>query len=118
MQVYKAPRRAVLMGWNDGAEALWRPHALFTVVADGWWPTYALLTALSMQRTRSGNGAMAQYLMRHGTKSEVAVCQNRAASRKSSLRAPEVGAKMSRQSAAPTGTLATARAVFGGDRTC
>ena len=64
----------VLMGWNDGAEALAAARAALPLLEEADVADICIIDPPMHAADRSDpGGAMAQYLMRHGTKSEVAV---------------------------------------------
>lgn len=72
----KAPEAGghVLMGWNDGAEALAAARAALPLLEQAEVADICIIDPPSHAADRSDpGGAMAQYLMRHGTRSEVAV---------------------------------------------
>lgn len=64
----------ILMGWNDGAEALAAARAALPLLEQAEVTDICIVdpSAQSAERSDPG-GAMAQYLMHHGTKSAVAV---------------------------------------------
>ena len=113
----KAPEAGghVLMGWNDGAEALAAARAALPLLEQAEMADICIIDPPSTGAERSDpGGAMAQYLLRHGTKSEVAVLP------KSDLpicetllnRAKEVGAELIVSGA--YGHSRLREAVFGG----
>ena len=64
----------VLMGWNDGAEALAAARAALPLLIQADVADICIIDPSSEAADRSDpGGAMAQYLMRHGTRSQVAV---------------------------------------------
>ena len=64
----------ILMGWNDGAEALAAARAALPLLEVADVADICIIDPPMHAADRSDpGGAMAQYLMRHGTKSEVAV---------------------------------------------
>jgi nucleotide-binding universal stress UspA family protein len=64
----------VLMGWNDGAEALAAARAALPLLKQADVADICIIDPPVHAADRSDpGGAMAQYLMRHGTRSEVAV---------------------------------------------
>ncbi|MFN3663450.1 universal stress protein [Yoonia sp.] len=64
----------ILMGWNDGAEALAAARAALPLLQQSDVTDICIIDPPSHAADRSDpGGAMAQYLMRHGTRSEVAV---------------------------------------------
>ncbi|ART99961.1 universal stress protein [Yoonia vestfoldensis] len=64
----------VLMGWNDGAEALAAARAALPLLQQADVADICIIDPPMHAADRSDpGGAMAQYLMRHGTRSEVAV---------------------------------------------
>jgi nucleotide-binding universal stress UspA family protein len=64
----------VLMGWNDGAEALAAARAALPLLEQAEVADICIIDPPKHAADRSDpGGAMAQYLMRHGTRSEVAV---------------------------------------------
>jgi nucleotide-binding universal stress UspA family protein len=64
----------VLMGWNDGDEALAAARAALPLIEQAEVADICIIDPPKHGPDRSDpGGAMAQYLMRHGTKSEVAV---------------------------------------------
>jgi nucleotide-binding universal stress UspA family protein len=64
----------VLMGWNDGAEALAAARAALPLLQQADVADICIIDPPVHAADRSDpGGAMAQYLMRHGTRSEVAV---------------------------------------------
>ncbi|SFS21828.1 Universal stress protein family protein [Yoonia litorea] len=105
----------ILMGWNDAAEALAAARAALPLLEQADVADICIIDppAHSAERSDPG-GAMAQYLLRHGTRSEVAVLA------KSDLpicetllkRAKEVGAQMIVSGA--YGHSRLREAVFGG----
>lgn len=113
----KAPEAGghVLMGWNDGAEALAAARAAMPLLEQAEMTDICIIDPPSHAADRSDpGGAMAQYLMRHGTKSEVAVLAKTEPQVGDILlrRAKEVGAQM-----IVTGAYGHSRlreAVFGG----
>jgi nucleotide-binding universal stress UspA family protein len=113
----KAPEAGghVLMGWNDGAEALAAARAALPLLEQAEITDICIIDPPSHAADRSDpGGAMAQYLMRHGTKSEVAVLAKTEPQVGDILlrRAKDVGAQM-----IVTGAYGHSRlreAVFGG----
>ncbi|WP_322889911.1 MULTISPECIES: universal stress protein [unclassified Yoonia] len=72
----KAPEAGghILMGWNDGAEALAAARAALPLLQQADVADICIIDPPMHAADRSDpGGAMAQYLMRHGTRSEVAV---------------------------------------------
>lgn len=72
----KAPAAGghILMGWNDGAEALAAARAALPLLQQADVADICIIDPPMHGADRSDpGGAMAQYLMRHGTRSEVAV---------------------------------------------
>lgn len=72
----KAPEAGghVLMGWNDGAEALAAARAALPLLEEAEIADICIIDPPMHAADRSDpGGAMAQYLMRHGTRSDVAV---------------------------------------------
>jgi nucleotide-binding universal stress UspA family protein len=64
----------ILMGWNDGAEALAAARAALPLLQQADIADICIIDPPMHAADRSDpGGAMAQYLMRHGTRSEVAV---------------------------------------------
>lgn len=64
----------ILMGWNDGAEALAAARAALPLLQQADIADICIIDPPRHAADRSDpGGAMAQYLMRHGTKPEVAV---------------------------------------------
>ncbi|WP_019954818.1 universal stress protein [Yoonia vestfoldensis] len=64
----------ILMGWNDGAEALAAARAALPLLQQADVADICIIDPPMHAADRSDpGGAMAQYLMRHGTRSEVAV---------------------------------------------
>ncbi len=64
----------VLMGWNDGAEALAAARAALPLLEQAEVADICIIDPPTHAADRSDpGGAMAQYLMRHGTRSEVVV---------------------------------------------
>lgn len=113
----KAPEAGghVLMGWNDGAEALAAARAALPLLEQADVADICIIDPPSHAADRSNpGGAMAQYLMRHGTRSEVAVLAKTEPHISDILlrRAKEVGAKMIVSGA--YGHSRLREAVFGG----
>ena len=113
----KAPETGghVLMGWNDGAEALAAARAALPLLQLADVVDICIIDPSIHAADRSDpGGAMAQYLMRHGTKSEVAVLARTERHVGNILlhRAKEVGAKMIVSGA--YGHSRLREAVFGG----
>ncbi len=113
----KAPEAGghVLMGWNDGAEALAAARAALPLLQQAEVADICIIDPPNHAAERSDpGGAMAQYLMRHGTKSEVAVLAKTEPHVSDILlrRAKEVGAKMIVSGA--YGHSRLREAVFGG----
>lgn len=105
----------VLMGWNDGAEALAAARAALPLLQMADVADICIVDPSIHAPDRSDpGGAMAQYLMRHGTKSEVAVLARTEPQIGNILlrRAKEVGAKMIVSGA--YGHSRLREAVFGG----
>lgn len=105
----------VLMGWNDGAEALAAARAALPLLELADVADICIIDPPSHAADRSDpGGAMAQYLMRHGTKSEVAVLAKTEPHIGEILlrRAKEVGAEMIVSGA--YGHSRLREAVFGG----
>ncbi len=105
----------VLMGWNDGAEALAAARAAMPLLEQADITDICIIDPPMHAADRSDpGGAMAQYLMRHGTKSEVAVLAKTEPHVSDILlrRAKEVGAKMIVSGA--YGHSRLREAVFGG----
>jgi len=87
----------VLMGWNDGAEALAAARAALPLLEEAEVTDICIIDPPTHAPDRSDpGGAMAQYLMRHGSKSEVAVLAKTEPHVGDILlrRAKEVGAQM------------------------
>lgn len=87
----------VLMGWNDGAEALAAARAALPLLKQADVADICIIDPPVHAADRSDpGGAMAQYLMRHGTRSEVAVLAKTEMHVGNILlrRAKEVGAQM------------------------
>ena len=113
----KAPEAGghVLMGWNDGAEALAAARAALPLLEQAEVADICIIDPPGHGADRSDpGGAMAQYLMRHGTRSEVAVLAKTEPQISNILlrRAKEVGAKMIVSGA--YGHSRLREAVFGG----
>ncbi|MDX8347210.1 universal stress protein [Cognatiyoonia sp. IB215446] len=113
----KAPEAGghVLMGWNDGAEALAAARAALPLLQQADKADICIIDPPQHAADRSDpGGAMAQYLMRHGTKSEVAVLAKTEPHVGDILlrRAKEVGAQMIVSGA--YGHSRLREAVFGG----
>jgi nucleotide-binding universal stress UspA family protein len=113
----KAPEAGghVLMGWNDGAEALAAARAALPLLQMADVADICIIDPSIHAADRSDpGGAMAQYLMRHGTRSEVAVLARTEPHVGNILlrRAKEVGAKMIVSGA--YGHSRLREAVFGG----
>ncbi len=105
----------VLMGWNDGAEALAAARAALPLLQQAEVADICIIDPPQHAADRSDpGGAMAQYLMRHGTKSEVAVLAKTEPQVGDILlrRAKEVGARMIVSGA--YGHSRLREAVFGG----
>ena len=105
----------VLMGWNDGAEALAAARAALPLLEEAAVADICIIDPPSHAADRSDpGGAMAQYLMRHGTRSEVAVLAKTEPHVGEILlrRAKEVGAQMIVSGA--YGHSRLREAVFGG----
>jgi len=105
----------VLMGWNDGAEALAAARAALPLIQQADIADIVIIDPPLHAADRSDpGGAMAQYLMRHGTKSEVAVLAKTEPSIGEIIlrRAKEVGAEMIVSGA--YGHSRLREAVFGG----
>lgn len=105
----------VLMGWNDGAEALAAARAALPLLEQADVADICIIDPPTHAADRSDpGGAMAQYLMRHGTKSEVAVLAKTEPQIGDILlrRAQEVGAQMIVSGA--YGHSRLREAVFGG----
>ncbi len=105
----------VLMGWNDGAEALAAARAAMPILEQADITDICIIDPPSHAADRSDpGGAMAQYLMRHGTRSEVAVLAKTEPNIGDILlrRAKEVGAQMIVSGA--YGHSRLREAVFGG----
>ncbi len=105
----------VLMGWNDGAEALAAARAALPLLEQAEVADICIIDPPAHGADRSDpGGAMAQYLMRHGTKSEVAVLAKTEPHVGEILlrRAREVGAQMIVSGA--YGHSRLREAVFGG----
>jgi nucleotide-binding universal stress UspA family protein len=105
----------VLMGWNDGAEALAAARAALPLLQQAEVADICIIDPPNHAADRSDpGGAIAQYLMRHGTKSEVAVLAKTEPQIGDILlrRAKEVGAKMIVSGA--YGHSRLREAVFGG----
>ena len=105
----------ILMGWNDGAEALAAARAALPLLEQAEIADICIIDPPTHAADRSDpGGAMAQYLMRHGTKSEVAVLARTEPHVGEILlrRAKEVGAKMIVSGA--YGHSRLREAVFGG----
>ena len=105
----------VLMGWNDGAEALSAARAALPLIKQAEVVDICIIDPPMHAADRSDpGGAMAQYLMRHGARTEVAVLAQTEPNVGEMLmrRAREVGAQM-----IVTGAYGHSRlreAVFGG----
>jgi nucleotide-binding universal stress UspA family protein len=105
----------VLMGWNDGAEALAAARAAMPLLEQAEVTNICIIDPPTHAADRSDpGGEMAQYLMRHGTKSEVAVLAKTEPQIGEILlrRAQEIGAQL-----IVTGAYSHSRlreAVFGG----
>ena len=113
----KAPEEGghVLMGWNDGAEALAAARAAMPLLSKADVADICIIDPPRHAADRSDpGGAMAQYLMRHGTRSEVAVLAKTENQIGSILlrRAKEVGAQLIVSGA--YGRSRLREAVFGG----
>jgi nucleotide-binding universal stress UspA family protein len=113
----KAPEMGghVLMGWNDGAEALAAARAAMPILRQADVADICIIDPPTHAPDRSDpGGAMAQYLMRHGTRSEVAVLAKTEPHIGGILlrRAKEVGAQMIVSGA--YGHSRMREAVFGG----
>jgi len=105
----------VLMGWNDGAEALAAVRAALPLLEEADVADICIIDPPAHAPDRSDpGGAMAQYLMRHGTRSEVAVLAKTQPQVGEILlqRAREVGAQMIVSGA--YGHSRLREAVFGG----
>ena len=105
----------VLMGWNDGAEALAAARAALPLLEEAAVTDICIIDPPTHAADRSDpGGAMAQYLMRHGTRSEVAVLSKTENHVYEVLlrRAKEVGAQMIVSGA--YGHSRLREAVFGG----
>lgn len=105
----------VLMGWNDGAEALAAARAALPFIEQAEVADICIIDPPRHALDRSDpGGAMAQYLMRHGTRSEVAVLARTEQQIGGILlrRAKEVGAQMIVSGA--YGHSRLREAVFGG----
>ncbi len=105
----------VLMGWNDGAEALAAARAALPFLEQAEVADICIIDPPNHAPDRSDpGGAMAQYLMRHGTRSEVAVLAKTEQQIGGILlrRAKEVGAQMIVSGA--YGHSRLREAVFGG----
>ena len=105
----------VLMGWNDGAEALAAARAALPLLEEAEVTDICIIDPPTHAPDRSDpGGAMAQYLMRHGSKSEVAVLAKTEPHVGDILlrRAKEVGAQMIVSGA--YGHSRLREAVFGG----
>lgn len=105
----------VLMGWNDGAEALAAARAALPLLEQAEVADICIIDPPTHAADRSDpGGAMAQYLMRHGTRSEVAVLAKTEPHIGEILlrRAKEVGAEMIVSGAYSHSRLR--EAVFGG----
>lgn len=105
----------VLMGWNDGDEALAAARAALPLLEQADVADICIIDPPKHAADRSDpGGAMAQYLMRHGTKSEVAVLAKTETHVGDILlrRAKEVGAHMIVSGA--YGHSRMREAVFGG----
>ncbi|MFO8126570.1 universal stress protein [Yoonia sp.] len=105
----------VLMGWNDGAEALAAARAALPLLEQAEVTDICIIDPPTHAADRSDpGGAMAQYLMRHGTRSEVAVLARTEPHVGEILlrRAKEVGAQMIVSGA--YGHSRLREAVFGG----
>ncbi|MDP5359437.1 MAG: universal stress protein, partial [Paracoccaceae bacterium] len=64
----------ILMGWNDGAEALAAARAALPILEQADVTDICIIDPPAHAADRSDpGGAMAQYLMRHGSRAEVAV---------------------------------------------
>lgn len=105
----------VLMGWNDGAEALAAARAAMPLLRQADVADICIIDPPTHAADRSDpGGAIAQYLMRHGARSEVAVLAKTEPHVGGILlrRAKEVGAKMIVSGA--YGHSRMREAVFGG----
>lgn len=105
----------ILMGWNDGAEALAAARAALPLLEVADVADICIIDPPMHAADRSDpGGAMAQYLMRHGTKSEVAVLAKTQPFIGEILlrRAKEIGARMIVSGA--YGHSRMREAVFGG----
>ncbi len=105
----------VLMGWNDGAEALAAARAALPLLEQAAVADICIIDPPLHSAERSDpGGGMAQYLMRHGTKTEVAVLAKTEPHVGEILlrRAREVGAQMIVSGA--YGHSRLREAVFGG----
>ncbi|MGJ8621706.1 MAG: universal stress protein [Yoonia sp.] len=105
----------VLMGWNDGAEALAAARAALPLLEEADVMDICIIDPPTHAADRSDpGGAMAQYLLRHGTRSEVAVLAKTEPHVGDILlrRAKEVGAQMIVSGA--YGHSRLREAVFGG----
>lgn len=113
----KAPEAGghIIMGWNDGAEALAAARAALPILRQADVADICIIDPPKHAADRSDpGGAMAQYLMRHGTRSEVAVLAKTEGHIGDILlrRAKEVGAQMIVSGA--YGHSRMREAVFGG----
>lgn len=105
----------ILMGWNDGAEALAAARAALPLIKQADVTDICIIDPPRHGAERSDpGGAMVQYLMRHGTRSEVAVLPKSDQPICETLlkRAREVGAQMIVSGA--YGHSRLREAVFGG----
>lgn len=105
----------VLMGWNDGAEALAAARAALPILEQADVTDICIIDPPAHAADRSDpGGAMAQYLMRHGSRAEVAVLAKTEPHIGDILlrRAREVGAQMIVSGA--YGHSRLREAVFGG----
>lgn len=105
----------VLMGWNDGAEAMAAARAALPFIEGAEVTDICIIDPPKHAADRSDpGGAMAQFLMRHGTRSEVAVLAKTEPGIADILlrRAKEVGAHMIVSGAYSHSRLR--EAVFGG----
>lgn len=105
----------ILMGWNDGAEALAAARAALPMLRHADVTDICIIDPPRHAADRSDpGGAMAQYLMRHGSRSEVAVLSKTEPHVGDMLlrRAREVGAEMIVSGA--YGHSRLREAVFGG----
>ncbi|MBQ2260708.1 MAG: universal stress protein [Loktanella sp.] len=109
----------ILMGWNDGAEALAAARAALPLLQQADIADICIIDPPGHAADRSDpGGAMAQYLMRHGTRSEVAVLARTEPQVGDILlrRAREVGAELIVSGA--YGHSRLREAVFGGATRC